>query len=276
MKAYVLHVINDLRYEVVNKPELKEGWVLVQVKASGICSSDIPRIFKKGTYHFPTIPGHEFSGIVKEVFNENQKQLLGKRVGVFPLIPCKKCSQCLVGNYEMCEHYDYLGSRRDGGFSELVAVPIWNLVMLPDNVSFEQGALLEPVSVAYHAIKRANIKPSDKIAVVGTGMIGFAVAQWAKREGAKQVCIIGRNNKKKKLSGNFAEIQYLMIDEIEKGYSFDKVIEAVGSNITLETSIKIAAPGSRIVLMGNPEGDMTISQDIYWKILRKQTWKSNP
>ena len=116
MKAYNLHGINDLRYENVDNPELNKEWALVKVKASGICSSDIPRIFTKGTYHFPTIPGHEFSGIVEQV-NSSRKELIGKRVSVFPLIPCKKCTQCKLGHYEMCESYDYIGSRRDGGFA---------------------------------------------------------------------------------------------------------------------------------------------------------------
>lgn len=90
MKAYNLYGINDLRYEDIEEPALKDGWALVKVKAAGICSSDIPRIFTKGTYHFPTIPGHELSGVVEKVANDQNKYLLGKRVGIFPLIPCKK------------------------------------------------------------------------------------------------------------------------------------------------------------------------------------------
>ena len=116
MRAYELHVVNDLRREDIEKPEIPSGWVLVQVKASGICSSDIPRIFTNGTYHFPTIPGHEFSGVVAAYGEGVPEERVGKRVGIFPLIPCRTCPQCRQKKYEMCEHYDYLGSRRDGGF----------------------------------------------------------------------------------------------------------------------------------------------------------------
>ena len=116
MRAYELHGVNDLRREDIEKPEIPSGWVLVQVKASGICSSDIPRIFKNGTYHFPTIPGHEFSGVVAAYGEGVPEERVGKRVGIFPLIPCRTCPQCRQKKYEMCEHYDYLGSRRDGGF----------------------------------------------------------------------------------------------------------------------------------------------------------------
>ena len=87
----------------------------------------------------------------------------------------------------MCEHYDYLGSRRDGGFAEYVAVPDWNLMELPENVSFREAAMLEPLSVALHAVKRSGVKPGDTAAVIGTGMIGFAAAAWAKALGAETV-----------------------------------------------------------------------------------------
>lgn len=91
MRAYELHGVNDLRREDIEKPEIPSGWVLVQVKASGICSSDIPRIFTNGTYHFPTIPGHEFSGVVAAYGEGVPEERVGKRVGIFPLIPCRIC-----------------------------------------------------------------------------------------------------------------------------------------------------------------------------------------
>ena len=100
MKAYILHGIGDLRYEDCSLPEIRPGWALVKVLAAGICSSDIPRIFEKGTYHFPTIPGHEFSGRVEKVANAEDGKWLNKRVGIFPLIPCKKCVSCEKGQYE--------------------------------------------------------------------------------------------------------------------------------------------------------------------------------
>ena len=87
MKAYVLHAVNDLRYDDVSMPDCPEEWAIVEVKAAGICSSDIARIFTKGTYHFPTIPGHELSGKVKSVGSESDNCWIGKKVGVFPLIP---------------------------------------------------------------------------------------------------------------------------------------------------------------------------------------------
>ena len=126
MKAYVLDGIGQLVYRDVPLPRLHADEVLVEVVNAGICGSDVPRIFKTGTYHFPTIPGHEFAGIVREVSDEQYRSLIGKRVGVFPLIPCMRCEQCRSKSYEMCQSYNYLGSRTDGGFAEYVAVPVWN------------------------------------------------------------------------------------------------------------------------------------------------------
>ena len=118
MKAYVLNKIGDLSYENVPVPELRKDWALIKVKAAGICSSDIPRIYERGTYHFPTIPGHEFAGEVVKVNGEKYNDIVGKRVAVFPLIPCGKCKQCKNKLYEMCENYDYIGSRRNGAFAQ--------------------------------------------------------------------------------------------------------------------------------------------------------------
>lgn len=276
MKAYVLHGIGDLRYEDWPLPELQSGWALVKVLAAGICSSDIPRIFTKGTYHFPTIPGHEFCGRVEAVYDEADNSWIGKRVGVYPLIPCKKCPSCEKGEYETCEHYDYLGSRRDGGFAEYAAVPVWNMLELPDTVSDIQGALLEPAAVALHAVKRAEIASGDSVCVVGTGAIGLLAGQWAKLQGAERVVIKGRSEAKRNLAESCG-LEYLTDTT---GEQFNRVIEAVGSEEALREGISLTAPGGRLVLMGNPDGPRTLSQDEYWRILRKQltltgTWNSS-
>lgn len=277
MNAYVLHGIGNLRYEDVPLPEIHPGWALVKVLAAGICSSDIPRIFEKGTYHFPTIPGHEFSGKVERVADAGDGEWVGKRVGIFPLIPCKKCASCKKGQYETCSNYDYIGSRRDGGFAEYVAVPVWNLLELPDAVSDLQGALLEPAAVALHAVKRVEMPPGASVCVVGTGAIGLLAGQWAKLRGAGRVVVKGRSAAKRQI------VQRCGLEYAEGGRAgeeFDGVIEAVGSAEALEESLSLTAPGGRLVLMGNPNGPRTLTQDSYWCILRKQltltgTWNSS-
>lgn len=111
MKAHVLCGINDLRLEERALPGLDPSQALVQVRAVGICGSDIPRIFQTGTYSFPTVPGHEFAGVVVETGAQADRNWIGRSVGVFPLIPCGECIYCKQKKYELCRHYNYLGSR---------------------------------------------------------------------------------------------------------------------------------------------------------------------
>lgn len=279
MKAYVLHGVGDLRYEAWPEPRCAPNEAIVEVRAAGICSSDIPRIFSKGTYHFPTIPGHEFSGVVAAVGDERNSKWIGKRVSVFPLIPCRCCPQCAAGRYEMCEHYDYVGSRRDGGFAQKVAVPVWNLVELDGGISFARGAMLEPLSVALHAVKRAGNVAGKRVAVIGTGMIGIAAACWARLRGAAEVRVIGRGDAKRALVEEQKDLLYCG-DSAKAGLTESEiVIEAVGSPEAVATALRLAAPEATLVLMGNPAGEIRFAQDVYWKILRKQlrltgTWNS--
>lgn len=278
MKAYVLHGVNNLRYDEIYIPECPEGWAIIKVKAAGICSSDIARIFTKGTYHFPTIPGHEFSGIVERVGSDKDAVLIGKHVGVFPLIPCRECPQCAEKHYEMCANYDYVGSRRDGGFAEFVAVPVWNLLLLDDSIPFTYAAMLEPLSVALHAMKLSGVKNNDRVGIIGTGMIGIAAAQWSKKLGAKNVTIIGRNEIKRQLVENCG-LDYMVCNDKDTVGQYDVVLEAVGTPSAVELAVYATRPGGTCVFMGNPSGDITFAQNTYWRILRKQlkivgTWNS--
>jgi len=275
MKAYNLYGVNDLRYEDLAKPVCPPGWAVVKVKAAGICSSDIPRIYTKGTYHFPTIPGHEFSGIVVSVGDEKDSGLIGKHVGIFPLIPCRECLQCKQKHYEMCSNYDYIGSRRDGAFAEFVAAPIWNLILLDNKIPFTSAAMLEPLSVALHAMKLGGFTGGEHVGIIGTGMIGISAGLWAKKMGTADVTIIGRGDEKKALVEKCG-LRYSTVNSIE----YDFVLEAVGTPQSICQAIYMSKPGGTIVLMGNPSGDILLPQDAYWRILRKQlvikgTWNSS-
>lgn len=302
MKAYVLNGINQLDYMDVEKPKLKSGWVLVQVGAAGICESDIPRIFKTGTYHFPTIPGHEFAGKVVEVFDREAECWLGKRVGVFPLIPCKECFVCKDGKYELCRNYDYLGSRRDGGFAEYVAVPMWNLIELPKEMPMEAAAMLEPASVARHAVNRLQISQEDTVALFGLGTIGIIITQWLHILGVKKVYAIGHHSEHGEVMKKTTSSAYEYFDDVrvtsksekqEIPYSVQEwlmektsgkgvtiAIDCVGSSEVLGTCINCVRPGGQVLSVGNPRGDVELEKAVYWKILRNQirltgTWNSS-
>ncbi len=289
MKAYVLNGVGQLDYMDVPIPKLKADEVLIEVKAAGICGSDIPRIFETGTYHFPTIPGHEFAGVVREVADEEYVALVGKRVGVFPLIPCMKCGPCEEQKYEMCMHYDYLGSRSDGGFAEYVAVPARNVIELPDEISFGAAAMLEPASVGVHALRRINLDNVKSAAVFGPGTIGLLMAQWLRALGTEDIYIVGTNLNQRNLASKLGyksfynsseeDVQQLILDATH-GAGTDLAIDCVGVSGVLEQCLNVAKRGGEIITVGNPHGDVVLQKDIYWKLLRKQlrisgTWNSS-
>ncbi len=291
MKAYVLHGINDLRLEEVDMPVPGPEEVLVKVMAAGICGSDIPRIFETGAHRHPLIPGHEFSGIVEGVGEKVDSQWIGKRVGIFPLVPCHECLPCQKKQYEMCQHYSYLGSRQDGGFATFVSVPVKNLIPLPDAVSFEEAAMLEPMAVAIHAMRRAAPKETDSVAVCGLGTIGLLTAMFLKDMGVETLFVIGNKDLQKNIASQIgiADENYCdtrthdvkqWLTKHTGGQGVDVFFECVGRNETISLGITAAAPGGTVLLTGNPASDIRLSRDDYWQILRHQltvrgTWNSS-
>lgn len=266
-----LHAINDLRYEPVPCPKCEDDEVIVKVKSCGICGSDISRVYTKGTYHFPTVIGHEFSG---EVAYDPANELTGKKVVVFPLLPCFTCENCNEGNYATCKDYNYYGSRCDGGMSESLAVKRWNLVMMPKSLSFDEGAMCEPVSVARHAVLKLDIQKNDDVLITGAGPIGIIAGQWAKLMGAKDIYYIDIDKEKIEFAKKMGFFGY------DEGVTVDCFIEGTGYGDALEKALTAVKPRGKAVLMGNPGGDVTLSQNTYWHILRKElsirgTWNSS-
>jgi len=296
MKACVLHGVGDLRCEEVADPTPGPGEVLVKVGACGVCGSDIPRVFSKGTYRFPTIPGHEFAGEVAAVGPDADEGLVGRRVAVFPLIPCRACPACAIGAFAQCEDYNYLGSRSDGAFAEYVCAPAWNAVPVPEGVSLEEAAMTEPAAVAVHALRRGDLGAGDTVLVFGAGPIGLLLGMWARTGGADKVLLVdvdaARLEFARKLGFeavcNAADSDVLdWVRAMTKrpsadgriGCGADLVIEGSGSQAALEQCPQAARPFGRIVLMGNPAGTMALSQEAYWAVLRKEltvrgTWNS--
>ena len=289
MKACVLHAINDLRYEEVAVPKPGDKEVLLKIRASGICGSDIARVFTKGTYHFPTIPGHEFSGEIIETGKNVPQSYIGKKAAVFPLIPCRKCDMCEVGQYASCRNYNYFGSRCDGGFAEYIAVPEWNLVMADDRISYEQVAMAEPAAVSLHALGTAGVELGDTVAIFGAGPIGLMLAAFAQAQGALKIILMDIDVTKlsfvKQLGYEYVldskHDDYIdTIMDITGGKGIDLALEGSGVSSALAGCLRTVKPLGKVVLMGNPVSDMKTNQKDYWGILRKQltitgTWNSN-
>ncbi len=260
MKALNLHAINDLRLDELPIPECRDDEVLVKIKYCGICGSDIPRVFDKGTYHFPTVIGHEFSGIVEY---DPHKELEGKHVTVFPLLPCFECDSCKEQEYASCKQYDYYGSRRNGGMAEYLAVKRFNIVVLPDNVELDVGAMCEPISVAHHAVERLGDIKDKNVLISGAGPIGLTAGKWCMSRGAKAVYFFDIDSKKMDFAKSIGFFEY---DQEEIGAA----IEGTGFSQPLARCLSALTAGGKIVLMGNPSRPIELTQNEYWYILRKE------
>ena len=244
MKAGVVHGKEDIRYEEIETPVAEAGKVLVKVKYTGICGSDIPRV-NEGTAHYvPIVLGHEFSGTVEAVGEGVTSVKPGDRVAGIPLVPCMKCEDCQKGNYSLCKHYDFIGSHSFGSYAEYAAVPEKNVVKFADDVSFEKGAFFEPATVALHGLERTDFKGGRTVAILGGGTVGLLTMQWAKIFGAKKVVVFDIVEERLELGkrlGATAGINtmkegYLeQAREITEGRGFDYIFETGTGNIRMTT-----------------------------------------
>ena len=289
MEALVLHAIGDQRYQQVQVPEPGPKEVRIRVAYCGVCGSDIPRVFTKGTYHFPTICGHEFAGVIDACGTAVSSLQVGDAVTVFPLIWCGKCPACEVGQYASCEDYNYLGSRCDGGFAEYVVAPVQNVLPVPPGVSLEEASMTEPAAVALHTLRRGGgVAPGETIAIFGAGPIGIMLAQWARSCGASQVVLFDLDPGKLELARavGFTRVYHARenppvatIQQLTGGRGAHLCIEAAGVPQTLVQAIEAARWRGRVVLMGNPSADAVLPAKLISQAMRREisvhgTWNS--
>lgn len=279
MMAAVLCGDRDLQYKETEKPSPKAGEVLVRVRASGICGSDIPRVLHKGAHFFPIILGHEFSGEIAALGEGVEGFEIGDRVSGAPLKPCGKCRDCQKGNYSLCKHYSFIGSRENGSFAQYVCIPAQNAIKFDKSVSFEQGAMFEPSTVALHGVLLNECAGGEYVAVCGGGTIGLFTAQWAKIFGAKKVVVIDildeRLELAKKLGADegfnstdpdFAE----KIKAYTGGRGFGAVYETAGSPVTMKMAFELAANKAHVCFIGTPHTDVTFTPKMWENLNRKE------
>ncbi len=278
MLAGVVHAPFDIRYEEIATPAPAKGEVRVKVKYTGICGSDVPRVNGNASRYYPNILGHEFSGVVDALGEGVSSVVVGDRVAGVPLVPCMQCEDCLSGNYSLCKHYSFIGSRQFGSFAEYAVVPAANVFPFDDSVSFEQGALFEPSSVALHGLRCADFIGGRSVAVLGCGTIGLFVLQWARIFGAAGVTAVNRSRERLRLAkklGASAAVSTLDEDymdrlmEISGGRGFDYVFDCTGSADSMKQTFKLAASRAHICMVGTPKKDMsfTVSE---WELMNRK------
>lgn len=266
MKALLLSEYKELNVTDFDKPEVGAKDVLVQVKACGICGSDIHGYDgSSGRRIPPLVMGHEAAGVVAEVGDGVTAFKPGDHVTFDSTVSCGECYFCRRGNINLCDNRMVLGVscgeyRRHGAFAEYVSVPQHICYRLPNDLPFEHAAMIEAVSVAVHAANRTPVTLGDTAVVVGSGMIGLLAIQAIRLAGCSQVIAVdldaGRLEKAKQLGADVG----LKADEVDVpeevrkltgGRGADVVLEVVGATATIKTAIESARKGGSITLVGN-------------------------
>ncbi|SFG05297.1 zinc-dependent alcohol dehydrogenase family protein [Sporolactobacillus nakayamae] len=273
MNALVLTKKNSLSHKILQEAPLKSHEIRVNVKCVGICGTD-KHLYQgqpgSGEANMPVVLGHEISGLIAELGPDVHSALhVGDRVAIDPNIPCGYCRYCKEGRPQLCEHNEAIGVTRHGGMAQFVNVPEGNVYLIPDSLSFQAAAMVEPVSCVVHGLNELTIKSHYTALVVGDGFIGqLFTALLATR--VKKVDVSGRNEKKIPILKKIGATE-VFNPEIEKhDENYDLVIECVGLPITQERAISSARRGGQVLMFGvsEPEDQIKInSYDIFFKEL---------
>lgn len=266
MKALILENYNELIYKDVPEPVPAKNEVLVEVKACGICGSDVHGMDgSTGRRIPPIIMGHEASGIITALGSEVSGWNIGDRVTFDSTIYPLNDWYTLNGHYNLSENRQVLGVspgtyKKHGAFAEYVTVPEHILYKLPDNVTFEQAAMVEPAAVALHAIHQSGIQLGDSAAVVGAGMIGLFLGQLLALSNPAPLFAIDIDDSKLEMAKKFGA-QVILNSNKDKlttevlartnNRGVDHVFEAVGISPTVNNAIEIVRKGGKVVLVGN-------------------------
>ena len=249
-----------LRLEQVELPTLTEGDILIEVKAAGICHSDVHVV--NGLLPPAKVPitlGHEIAGIVAEKGNNVPEFEAGDRVGVDYVYNCGTCYYCRNGMDNLCDNCRYLVLNLDGGWTEKIVAPKRQVHRLPRNLGFPEGAIMNcAVMTAYHAMKLARVSAAETVAVYGIGGIGMQLVQLARVFGASEIVAVGRNETKLRMAKelgatttvNAAEGDPVKMVHDATGGGVDAAFEAVGTVDTVKRTIGLVKKGGRAVIIG--------------------------
>ena len=279
MKAAVVVANEDVKYLEVEEPRVSKGTVKIKVAASGICGSDIPRVLNNGVHFYPIVLGHEFSGDVVEVGEGVTSVKVGDRVAGAPLVPCMVCDDCQKGNYALCKHYSFIGSRQQGSNADYVVIPQRNAVVFDKSISYEQGAMFEPSTVALHGVLQCDYRGGGTVAILGGGTIGIFTLQWAKLLGAKKVVVFDISDERLALAmklGADAAVNTLQDGFMEEaishagGKGYDYVYETAGVTVTMRMAYKLATTKAHVCFIGTPHTDLNFTPAEWENMNRKE------
>ena len=281
MKAAVVVANEDVQYQEIEEPKVTKGTVKIRVRFSGICGSDIPRVLNHGVHFYPIVLGHEFSGDVVEVGEGVTKVKVGDRVSGAPLLPCMKCDDCQQGNFSLCKHYSFIGSRQQGSNADYVVVPEQNAVPFESSVPYEQGAMFEPATVAIHGVFQNDYHGGEYVAILGGGTVGMFTMQWTKIFGSKKVVVFDISEERLELAKRLGADEVIntrdegymekaMAITGGKGYGF--VFETAGQVPTMHMAFELAANKAHVCFIGTPHENLTFTP-AQWENMNRKEFK---
>jgi L-iditol 2-dehydrogenase len=264
MKAARMFGVRDVRVVESPVPELEPAEVLMRVRAVAICASDL-HMYEEGHSSgvYPSgqiILGHEFSGEVAALGEGVTDWAIGDRVACEPSWHCSECDMCRLGLTNLCRNIIFPSyPDRDGALAEFINVPAFSLAKLPENVDFIGGALAEPLGVALHAVRRSDLKPGMKVAILGAGAIGLSILQMCRAFGAGEILVAepreGRRPAAERLGAKVAADAEGLKAYFGKEDEPDLVFEAAGGDTTFKDALDLVKPEGRVMVLGIPSLD---------------------
>jgi L-iditol 2-dehydrogenase len=269
MKQVELYAPLDVRIIESKKPSPKPDEILVAVARVGICGSDLHAYHGRHPFiELPIVPGHEFAGTVAETGANVHGFAPGQRVTLEPSLVCGECYNCRHGRYNICEKLQVVGCQTSGAMSEYLAVPASKTMSLPDNVTWDQAVMVEPLAVGVHAVRVARVQAGTNVLILGAGTIGLMVLQAAKALGAGQVMITDLIQDRLDLATNLGADHAVnpsrtdLTQALEAAFGpqrADVILECVGIAATARDAVRVARKGTRIVLVGVFEEEVLVN-----------------
>jgi threonine dehydrogenase-like Zn-dependent dehydrogenase len=271
MRAAIIDAPGNVRVGSLPDPTPKPDELVIRVGACGICGTDLHIVDGDSTLAcYPVVPGHEFAGEVVAVGRNvplgigtrDMKVPVGTRVAVDPSLFCGYCDFCRTGHGNLCLNWEAIGVTVDGAFAEYVRVPAANAYVLPENISFREAALIEPISCAVHGMHRLNPQSGDTFLIVGAGTMGLILLQLALRGGASKVAVVDLNMQRlelaKKLGASDIQIDIYKVLENEP-LGFDCVIDVTGVARAIEGAFAAVKRGGKFMVFGVAPSEARVS-----------------
>lgn len=252
--------------------------VLVRVKAAGICHSDAHyRAGKSRVHPLPMTLGHEVAGVVEQTGGEVRNLKPGDRVCIHYLATCGECGFCRQGEEQFCATGQMIGKYRDGGFAEFILMPVRSVFKLPEEISFQHGAIMMCSSAtSLHALNKARLRPGESVAVFGAGGLGQSAIQLAKALGAGAVFAVDINPRKLEIAAGFGAVPVnasegepvAAIQELTKGRGVDVALELIGLPLTMQQALRSLAIKGRAALVGITQDSFPVAP--YHEVINKE------